>query len=159
MTYLNYAASSWKDSREDSKSRSPLRRPWCLKSAAQGNFQERRQSQRTSGFQVAGAPEFLPARLAEYNEGDLPKYVCVEWNVDAWLSQLRALGCDRASLNKLVHLNKLDPKLANYTVLLFYMRIAVGFNPLASPVDNYSAWLMTTCSKATMSFEDCGEQK
>ena len=98
--YLNYAASSWKDSREDSKSRSPLRRPWCLKSAAQDNFQERRQSQRTSGFQVAGAPDFLPARLAEYNEGDLPKYVSVEWNVQVWLSELDVLGGDPASLNK-----------------------------------------------------------
>ena len=92
MAYLNYGASSWKDSREDSKSRSPLRRPWCLKSAAQGSIQERRQSQRTSGYQVAGAPELLPARLAEYNEGDLPKYVSAEWNVEVWLSELYALG-------------------------------------------------------------------
>ena len=137
----------------------PLRRAWCLKSAAQDNFQERRQSQRTSGFQVAGAPEFLPARLAEYNEGDLPKYVSVEWNVEVWLSELDALGCDPAALNKLSHLNKLGPTLANYTVLSFYMRIADGFNPLASPIDNYSAWLMTTCSKATMSLKDFGEQK
>ena len=112
MAYLNYAASSWQDSREDSKSRSPLRRPWCLKSAAQDNFQERRQSQRTSGFQVAGAP----CGLAEYNEGDLPKYFCAEWNVEVWLSELDALGCDPASLNKLLYLNKLDPKFANNTV-------------------------------------------
>ena len=104
---------------------------------------------------MAGAP----CGLAEYNEGDLPKYVCVEWNVEVWLPELDALGCDPASLNKLVHLNKLDPELANYTVLSFFMRIADGFNSLASPVDNYSAWLMTTCSKATMSLEDCGEHK
>ena len=155
MAYLNYAASSWKDSREDSKSRSPLRRPWCLKSAAQDIFQERRQSQRTSGFQVAGAP----CSLAEYTERDLPKYVCAEWNVEVWLSELDALGCDPASLNKLVQLHKPDPKLTNYILLSFYMRIADGFNPLASPVDNYSAWLMTTCSKDTMSLEVCGEQK
>ena len=108
---------------------------------------------------MAGAPEFLPTRLAEYNEGDLPKYVSVEWNVEVWLSELAALGCDSASLNKLVHLSKLDPKLASYTLLSFFMRIADVFNSLASPVDNYSAWLMTTCSKATMSLEDCGEQK
>ena len=108
---------------------------------------------------MAGAPEFLPARLAEYNEGDLPKYVSAEWNVEVWLSELHERGCDRASLNKLLYLNTLDPKLANHTVLLFFMRIADGFNPLASPVDNYSAWLMTTCSKAIMSLEDCGEQK
>ena len=69
---------------------------------------------------MAGAPDFLSARLAEYNEGDLPKYVSVEWNVEVWLSELDALGCDPASLNKLLHLNKLDPKLANNTVLLFY---------------------------------------
>ena len=105
MAYLNYG--SWEDSREDRcqqsgllRSRSPLRR---LKNAAQDNFQERRQSQHTS-FQVAGA----------------------EWNVDAWLSQLRALGCDPASLNKLVHLNKLDPKLAIWILLSFYIRIADG---------------------------------
>ena len=133
MAYINYGASSWKDSREDSKSRSPLRRPWCLKSAAQDNFQERRQSQRTSGFQVAGAP----CGLAECNEGDLPKYVCAEWNVDAWLPQLRALGRDPASLNKLVHLNKLDPKLTNRILLSFYMRIADGVYSLAPPVRNY----------------------
>ena len=108
---------------------------------------------------MAGAPEFLRARLAEYNEGDFPEYVSMDWNVALWLSELDELGCDPASLNKLVHLNKLDPKLANYTVLLFSMRLADGFNPLASPVDNYSAWLMTTCSKATMSLENCGEQK
>ena len=107
---------------------------------------------------MAGAPEFLPARLAEYNEGDSSKYVSAEWNVEAWLSELDAIGCDPASLNKLVHLSKLDPKLANYTVLSFFMRIADGLNSLASPVDNYSAWLMTTCSKATMSLADCGER-
>ena len=107
---------------------------------------------------MAGAPEFLPARLAEYNEGDLPKYVCAEWNV-FWLSELDALGCDPASLNKLLHLNKLDPKLANYTVLSSIMRIADGFISLASPVDNYSAWLLTTCSKAIMALEDCREHK
>ena len=49
-------------------------------------------------------------RLAEYNEGDLPKYVFIDWNVEVWLSELDALGCDPASLNKLLHLNKLDPK-------------------------------------------------
>ena len=76
-----------------------------------------------------------------------------------WLSELDELGCDPASLNTLLHLNKLDPKLANYTVLLLYVRIADGFNPLASPVHNYSAWLMTTCSKAFLSLEDRGEQK
>ena len=152
MAYLNYAASSWKDSREDSKSRSPLRRPWCLKSAAQDNLKKRRQSQRTSGFQVAGAPCCLGALRRE-------EYVCAKWNVDIWLSKLDALGCDPASLNKLVHLSKLDPKLASYTVLSFFMRIADGFNSLASPFDNYSAWLMTTCPKATMSFENCGEHK
>ena len=108
---------------------------------------------------MAGAPEFLPARLAEYNEGDLPKYVSAEWNVEVWLPELDALGCDPASLNKFLRLNELDPKFARYTVLLFFMRIADGFNSLASPVDNYSAWLMTTCSKAIMSLEDCGEQK
>ena len=97
--------------------------------------------------------------LAEYNEGDLPKYVCAEWNVEVWLAKLDALGCDTACLNKLVHLNKLDPQSANFLVLSFFVRIADDFNPLASPVDNYSAWLMTTCSKATMSLEDCGEQK
>ena len=137
MAYLNYAASSTQQ-REYSKSRSPLRRPWCLKSAArrqsqrtsgfQEGRQERRQSQRTSGFQVAGAP----CGLAEYNEGDIPKYVCSEWNVDAWLAKLRALGCDPASLNKLVHVNKLDPKLANWILLSFYMRIADGVNSLNS---------------------------
>ena len=158
MAYLYYAASSTQQ-REDSKSRSPLRRPWCLKSAAQDNFQGRRQSQRTSGFQVAGAPEFLPARFAEYSEGDLPKYVSVEWNVEVWLFELDALGCDPASLNKLVRVSKLDPNLANYTVLSFFTRIADDFNSLASPVDNYSAWLVTTCSKATMSLEDSGEHK
>ena len=79
--------------------------------------------------------------------------------MEVWLSELDALGCDPASLNKLLHLNKLDPKLANHTVLLFYMRIADGFNPLASPVDNNSTWLMTICSKATMSLEDCGVQE
>ena len=57
--YLNYAASSWKDSLEDSESRSPLRRPWCLQSETQDK--ERRQSRRMSGFQVDGAPEFLPS--------------------------------------------------------------------------------------------------
>ena len=108
---------------------------------------------------MAGAPEFLQARLAEYNEGNLPKYVSVHWNVEVWLSELDELGCDPASLNKLLHLSKLDPKLASKTVLLFFMRTADGFNPLASPVDNYSAWLMTTCSEAIMSLEDCGEQK
>ena len=108
---------------------------------------------------MAGAPEILPARLAEYNEGDLPKYVSVEWNLEVWLPELDALGCDPASLNKLLYLNTLDPKLANQTVLLFFMRIADGFNPLASSVDNYSAWQMTTCSNAVMSLEDCGEQK
>ena len=132
IAYLNYAASSWKDSREDSKSRSPLRRPWYLKSAAQGNFLERRQPQRTSGFQVAGAP----CGLAEYTKGDLPKYVCAAWNVECWLSELDALGWDPAFLSKLVHLNKLDPKLANYTVLSFFMRISDGFNSVASPADN-----------------------
>ena len=105
MAYLNYGASSWKDSREDSKSRSPLRRPSCLQSATQDK--ERRQSQRTSGFQVAGAPEFLPARLAEYNEGDLPKYVSTDWNVEVRLSELDELGCDPASLNNLLYVNKL----------------------------------------------------
>ena len=75
---------------------------------------------------MAGAPEFLPARLAEYNEGDLPKYVSAECNVEVWLSELHERGCDRASLNKLVYLNTLDPKLANHTVLLFFMRIADG---------------------------------
>ena len=69
---------------------------------------------------MAGAPEFLPARLAEYNEGDLPKYVSVEWNVEVWLSELDALGCDPASINKLLHLNKLDPKLANYSSFGLY---------------------------------------
>ena len=105
---------------------------------------------------MAGAPEFLPARLAEYNEGDLPKYVSVHWNVEVWLSELHERGYDRASL---LYLNTLDPKLANHTIILFFMRIADGLNPLASPVRNYSAWLITTCSKATMSLEDCGEQK
>ena len=108
---------------------------------------------------MGGAPESLLARLAEYNEGDFPEYVSMDWNVEMWLSELDELGCDPASLNQLVYLNTLDPKLANYTVLLFFMRIADGFNPLASPVDNYSAWLITTCSKAIMSLEDCGEQK
>ena len=108
---------------------------------------------------MAGVPGFLPARLAEYNDVDLPKFVSIDWNVEVWLSELDELGCDPASLNKLLYLNKLDPKLANYTVFSFFMRIADGFNPLASPVDNYSAWLMKTCSKATMSLEDCGEQK
>ena len=83
----------------------------------------------------------------------------MHWNVEVWLSELDELGCDPASLNRLLHLNKLDLKLANKTALLFFMRIADGLNPLASPVDDYSAWLMTTCSKATMSLEDCGEQK
>ena len=155
MAYLHYAASPWKDSREDSKSRSPLRRPWCLKSAAQDNFQGRRQSQRTPGSQVASAP----CGLAECNEGDLPKYVCAEWNVDAWLSPLRALGCDPASLNKFVHLNKLDPKLASWILISFYMRIAEGVYSLVPQVRNYSAFLQTICSKATMSLEDCGEHK
>ena len=108
---------------------------------------------------MAGAPESLLARLAEYNEGDFPEYVSMDWNVELWLSELEKFACDPASLNKLLHLNKLDLKLANKTALLFFMRIADGFNPLASPVDNYSAWLMTTCSKAIMSLEDCGEQK
>ena len=108
---------------------------------------------------MGDVPEFLLARLAEYNEGDLPKYVSMDWNVELWLSELDELGCDPASLSKLLHLNKLNSKLANKTVLLFFMRIADGFSPLASPVDNYSAWLMTTCSKAIMSLEDCGEQK
>ena len=85
--------------------------------------------------------------------------MAVEWNVDAWLSQLRALGCDRASLNKLVHLKKLDPKLANWILLSFYMRIADGVYSLAPPVRNYSAFLQPTCSKAIMSLEDCGEHK
>ena len=66
---------------------------------------------------MAGAPEFLPARLAEYTEGDLPKYVSAEWNVEVWLSELHERGCDRASLNKLVYLNTLDPKFANHKVL------------------------------------------
>ena len=68
---------------------------------------------------MAGAPEFLPARLAEYNEGDLPKYVSVHWNVEVWLSELDELGCDPASLNKLLYLNKLDPKLADSTVFCY----------------------------------------
>ena len=129
LAYLNYGASSREDRCLKSgllRSRSPLRR------AAQGNLQERRQSQRTSGFQVAGAP----CGLAECNEGDLPKYVCAEWNVDAWLSELRALGCDPASLNKFVRLSKLDPKLANWVLLSFYRRIADGVYSLAPPVRN-----------------------
>ena len=103
---------------------------------------------------MGGAPEFLLARLAEYNEGNFPEYVSMGWNVELWLSELDELGCDPASLNKLLHLNKLDPKLANKTVILFFMRTADGFNPLASPVDNNSAWLMTTCSSYTMTLED-----
>ena len=126
------------DSREDSKSRSPLRRPSCLQSAAQDK--ERRQSQRRSGFQVAGAPE-----------GVLPKYVSAEWNLEVWLSELHERGCDRASLNKLVHSNQLYPKLATWILLSFYMRIADGVYSLAPPVRNYSALLQTTCLKATMS--------
>ena len=108
---------------------------------------------------MAGAPNFLPARFAEYNEGDLPKYVSVEWNVEVWLTELDALGCDPVSLNKLLHLNKLDPKLANWILLSFYMRIADGVYSLAPPVRNYSAFLQSTCSKATMSLEDCGEHR
>ena len=108
---------------------------------------------------MAGAPEFLLARLAEYNEGDFPEYVSMDWNVELWLSELDELGCDPASLIKLLYSSTLDPKLANYIVLSFIMRIADGFSALASPVDNYSAWLMTTCSNAVMSLEDCGEQK
>ena len=79
--------------------------------------------------------------------------------MELWLSELDELGRDPASLSKLLYLNTLDPKLANHTVLLFFMRIADGLDPLASPVRNYSARLMTTCSKAIMSLEDCGEQK
>ena len=108
---------------------------------------------------MAGAPEFLPARLAEYNEGDFPEYVSMDWNVELWLSELDEFGCDPASLNKLLYLNKLDPKIANNTVAGLLKRKADGSNPLAPPVDNYSAWLMTTCSNAVMSLEDCGEQK
>ena len=69
---------------------------------------------------MAGAPEFLPARLAEYNDGDLPKYVSMDWNVEVWLSELDELGCDPVSLNKLLYLNTLDPKLANHTVRSFF---------------------------------------
>ena len=92
---------------------------------------------------MAGAPEFLPAHLAEYNEGDLLEYFSMDWNVELWLSELDELGCDPASLNKLLDLNKLDPQLANNTVAGLLKRIADGFNP----------------SNAVMSLEDCGEQK
>ena len=79
--------------------------------------------------------------------------------MDAWLPQLHALACDLASLNKLVHVNKLDPKLANWILLSFYMHIADGVYSLAPPDRNYSAFLQTICSKAIMSLEVCGEHK
>ena len=69
---------------------------------------------------------FYPARLAEYNEGDLPKYVSAEWNVEVWLSELHERGCDRAPLNKLLYLNTLDPKLANHAILSFFMRATIA---------------------------------
>ena len=83
----------------------------------------------------------------------------MDWNVESWLSELDEFGCDPASLNKLLYLNKLCPKLANNIVAGLLKSKADGFNPLATQVDNYSAWLMTTCSNAVMSLEDCGEQK
>ena len=86
-------------------------------------------------------------------------YVSMDWNVELWLSELEEFGCDPASLNKLLCLNKLSPKLANNIVAGLLKSKADGFNPLAPPVDNYSAWLMTTFAKATMSLEDCGERK
>ena len=78
---------------------------------------------------MGDVPEFLLALHAEYNEGDLPEYVSMDRNVELWLPKLEKLGCDPASLNKLLYLNKLDPKLANNTKAGLLKRKADGFNP------------------------------